>query len=63
MGLFFEENEIEGILEETEGEIKKKLRRIKQMLIGKGEEERPEFHESGLLGEVSAVLNTNFLLS
>ena len=36
-------------MEEVEEEIKKKMRRIKQMLIAKGEEERPEFHESGLL--------------
>ncbi len=62
MGLFFEEAEIAGILEELEQEIKNKLRPIKATLIAKAEEERREFHDSGLIQEVSGLLGTGFLL-
>lgn len=62
MGLFFEESEMVGIIEEVEGEIKKKMTRIKQMLISKGEEERKELQESGLVAEVSSVVSADFLL-
>ena len=49
-------------MRDLELEIKSQFKRIKPILIAKGDKERPEFHESGLIKELSSILNHESLI-